>query len=136
MVKSAADLVVYVVDDDASVRGGLARLMRSAGHRAITFDCGEAFLAQAAQGAVGCVVLDISMPGLNGLQVQERLTQAAVGVPVIALSARDDDETRRLARALGTRFFLRKPVDDQALLDAIDWVTGSGGAAPSVAPPR
>ncbi|MDM0035891.1 response regulator [Variovorax sp. J22P271] len=134
MVKTDAGLVVYVVDDDASVRSGLARLMRSAGHRAMTFDDGEAFLAHAAQGAAGCVVLDISMPGLGGLQVQERLTQAALGIPVIALSARDDDETRRLARALGTRFFLRKPVDDQALLDAIDWVTGSGGAAPPAAP--
>ncbi|MDM0022882.1 response regulator transcription factor [Variovorax saccharolyticus] len=136
MVKSAADLDVYVVDDDASVRSGLARLMRSAGHRALTFDCGEAFLTQAAQGAVGCVVLDISMPGMNGLQVRERLMRAAVALPVIALSARDDDETRRLARALGVRFFLRKPVDDQALLDAIDWVTGSGEVAPSPAPPR
>ncbi|MDM0029638.1 response regulator [Variovorax saccharolyticus] len=137
MVKSSADLVVYVVDDDSSVRSGLARLMRSAGHRTMTFDCSEALLAQAAQGAVGCVVLDISMPGLNGLQVKERLTQAAAGIPVIALSARDDDETRRLARALGARFFFRKPVDDQALLDAIDWVTGNGGsAAPSAAPLR
>ena len=136
MVKTDAGLVVYVVDDDASVRSGLARLMRSAGLRTMSFDGGEAFLAHAVHGAAGCVVLDISMPGLSGLQVQERLTQAAVGIPVIALSARDDDETRRLARALGARFFLRKPVDDQALLDAIDWVTGSGGAAPSAAPPR
>lgn len=134
MVKTAADLLVYVVDDDASVRSGLARLMRSAGHRTKTFDCGEAFLAEAVRGAAGCVVLDISMPGLSGLQVQERLTQAAVGIPVIALSARDDDDTRRLARALGSQFFLRKPVDDQALLDAIDWVTGSGGVAPSTTP--
>jgi FixJ family two-component response regulator len=125
MVKAEADLVVYVVDDDASVRSGLARLMRSAGLRTITFDGGEAF-----------VVLDISMPCLDGLQLQARLAQAAVGIPMIALSARDDDETRRLARVLGARFFLRKPVDDQALLDAIDWVTGSGGAAPAAAPPR
>lgn len=76
------------------------------------------------------------MPGFNGLQVQERLTRAAIGIPVIALSARDDDETRRLARALGTQFFLRKPVDRQALLDAIDWVTGSGGAISPAAPRR
>ncbi|MDM0019305.1 response regulator transcription factor [Variovorax saccharolyticus] len=134
MAKSAADLVVYVVDDDASVRVGLTRLMRSAGHRTMAFDCGEAFLAHGLQGVAGCVVLDISMPGLNGHQVQECLARNTIDIPVIALSARDDDETRRLARALGARFFLRKPADDQALLDAIDWVTGSGGAAPPPAP--
>lgn len=130
MARSPADLVVYVVDDDPSVRTGLARLMRSAGIRSASFDSGEAFLAHGVCAASCCVVLDISMPGLNGLQVQARLTQAAADIPVIALSAHDDDETRRLARTLGTRFFLRKPVDDQALLDAIDWVTGSDGMTP------
>jgi len=63
------------------------------------------------------------MPLLTGIQVQERLNQRQIALPVITISARDDDETRKLARELGARLFLRKPVDDQALLDAINWVT-------------
>ncbi|MGO4391691.1 response regulator transcription factor [Variovorax sp. M-6] len=128
MVKAAADLVVHVVDDDASIRTGLARLMRAAGRRTMAFESVEAFLAYVEAGGAGCAVLDISMPGLDGLQVRERLMRAAAALPTIALSTHDDDEARRLARKLGAQFFLHKPVDDQALLDAIDWVTGGGAA--------
>jgi FixJ family two-component response regulator len=130
MANAAHALVVYIVDDDPSVRTGLSRLMRSAGHLPTAFESGEAFMSSAnlAQGA--CVILDISMPGLSGLQVQEQMISRAIAIPVIALSAREDDETRRLARSLGTRLFLRKPVDDQALLDAIDWVTNNEARPP------
>jgi len=124
-------LIVCIVDDDPSVRIGLARLMRSAGHRVDVFESGEQFLSSVNPAGTACVVLDITMPGLSGLQVQEQMIARAISIPVIALSARDDDETRRLARSLGTRFFLRKPVDDQALLDAIDWVTASEAKPPT-----
>jgi len=97
--------------------------MRSAGHQVDVYASGEEFLRSINPAGTACVVLDITMPGMSGLQVQEQMIARAISIPVIALSARDDDETRRLARSLGTRFFLRKPVDDQALLDAIDWVT-------------
>src|SRR5687768_1494679 len=73
----------------------------------------------------GCVLLDMTMPLLNGLEVQAWLNARGIRIPVIALSARDDDETRLRARELGARFFLRKPVDDQALLDSISWVLGA-----------
>jgi len=129
MTSSAHPLIVCVVDDDPSVRIGLARLMRSAGHRVDVYESGEQFLQSVNPKGTACVVLDITMPGMSGLQVQDQMIARAISIPVIALSARDDDETRRLARSLGTRFFLRKPVDDQALLDAIDWVT-RGEASP------
>ncbi|MDM0014467.1 response regulator [Variovorax sp. J22P168] len=129
MANAAATLVIHVVDDDMSVRTGLARLMRSAGHPVQVFEGVEQFLERSGPAMHnGCVVLDISMPELSAPPMQHRLTQAAAGIPVIALSTRDDDETRRLARVFGARFFLRKPVDDQALLDAIEWV--AGGARP------
>jgi FixJ family two-component response regulator len=125
MAAATHPLIVCIVDDDPSVRIGLERLMRSAGHRADVYESGDRFLCSVDPTGPNCVVLDISMPGLSGLQVQEQMFKRAMSIPVIALSAREDDETRRLARSLGARFFLRKPVDAQALLDAIDWVTGA-----------
>jgi len=115
--------VVYIVDDDASVRKGLARLMRSAGYRVHVFDTGDDFLAGVGVESEGCVILDITMPRFSGQQVQELMLQRDIRLPVIALSTKDDEDTRRKARALGARFFLRKPVDDQAILDAIQWVS-------------
>jgi FixJ family two-component response regulator len=118
-------LVVYIVDDDASVRKGLARLMRAAGFEPKVFETPDAFMREVREGSSGCVLLDISMPRITGLEVQAYLKQKGIDLPVIAVSARDDEETRHIARAQGAEFFLRKPVDDQALLDAIAWVTGS-----------
>jgi FixJ family two-component response regulator len=67
----------------------------------------------------------MTLPRVAGLEVQARLKDMGIHVPVIAMSASDDDAVREAARKLGARFFLRKPVDDQALLDAISWVTES-----------
>jgi FixJ family two-component response regulator len=116
---------VYLVDDDPSVRTGLSRLMRVSGFEVSAFDSPEKFLAEVSQDWNGCVLLDMALPRVTGLQVQERLRDMEIRLPVIAMSARDDEGVREAARALGVRFFLRKPVDDQALLDAISWVTGA-----------
>lgn len=131
MVNAAEPLVVYVVDDDSSVRSGLTRLMRAAGVRCVAYESSEQFLADVATGTVSagggraCILLDITMPRVSGTEVQARLNQLGVAIPVIAVSARDDEDVRVLARDLGAQMFLRKPVDDQALFDAIDWVTTS-----------
>jgi FixJ family two-component response regulator len=69
--------------------------------------------------------MDITMPRMSGLQLQKRLKEKGIDLPVIAISGRDDDDARHTARTLGARLLLRKPVDDQALLDAIAWVTGA-----------
>lgn len=129
LMNTVKTLLVYIVDDDESVRTGLSRLMRSAGFEARTFGGAEEFLANLQTERPACVLLDITMPGATGLDVQARLNEKGVRLPVIAVSARDDEETRRLARELGVQFFLRKPVDDQALLDAIHWVTGPRDSA-------
>jgi FixJ family two-component response regulator len=126
VARAAKALVVYVVDDDASVRKALSRLMRSAGFEPREFECPERFLEQVCTKTPACVLLDITMPQVTGLEVQKRLKEKGIGLPVIAVSARDDEETRRLARELGAQFFLRKPVDDQALMDAIHWVMNTG----------
>lgn len=125
MSLSTETLLVYIVDDDESVRKGLSRLMRSAGIESRAYATPESFLAEVGNEGHACVLMDITMPRMSGLEVSARLKEKGVALPVIALSARDDDDTRQMARDLGVRFFLRKPTDDQALLDAISWVVDS-----------
>ena len=115
--------MIHIVDDDESVRTNFARLMRSAGFSARTFASAEEFLASAPDFEPGCLLLDVTLPGLSGLQLQAELNKRGVSLPVIAVSARDDSETANMARRLGARCFFRKPVDDQALIDAIQWAT-------------
>jgi FixJ family two-component response regulator len=114
--------LVYIVDDEESVRKGLSRLMRSAGMPCRDFASAEQFLAELGPQQEGCVLLDITMPQMTGLQLQNELKKRKINLPIIAVSARDDADTSTRARQLGARLFLRKPVDDQALLDAIRWV--------------
>jgi FixJ family two-component response regulator len=96
--------------------------MRSAGIESQAYGSPEDFLADVHNEDHACILMDITMPRMNGLELSARLREKGITLPVIAISARDDDDTRQLARDLGVRFFLRKPVDDQALLDAISWV--------------
>ena len=116
---------IFIVDDDDSVRKGLSRLMRAAGFEVKAFATADSFFEECGAATRTCVLLDITMPQMSGLEIQSRLKEKGIDLPVIAVSARDDDETRTTARRLGARFFLRKPVDDRALLDAIAWVTGA-----------
>lgn len=113
---------VYLLDDDDSVRKALSRLLRAEGLNSQAFSSGEAFLAGLPESAHGCVIMDIRMPGLTGPEVQQQLRQRGQHIPVIALSAQDDEQARHRARELGAVAFFRKPVDDQALLDSIHWL--------------
>jgi FixJ family two-component response regulator len=128
--------VVYIVDDEESVRKGFSLLLRSAGMAHRAFSSAEQFLAELDPLNQGCVLLDITMPRLTGLDLQKELRRRGFNLPVIAISARDDADTTRLARELGARFFFRKPVDDQALIDAIHWVLETGYPAPAAITPE
>ena len=119
--KQSQPCVVYIVDDDDLVRKGLARLMRAGGLRPKTYASPEIFLEEVGTELPACILLDITMPRMSGLQVQEQLRARGNRIPVIAVSARDDDATRQRARDLDAHCFLRKPIDDEALLDAIEW---------------
>jgi FixJ family two-component response regulator len=119
--------IVYVIDDDASVRRAFERLPRSENLDVETFSSPEEFLNSPTQGENACIITDIRMPGSTGFDLQHRLTSHGIRVPVIVISASDDAPTREHARELGAVAFFRKPVDDQALLDAIWWaITGAG----------
>ena len=122
MTLKTGTLHVHIVDDDESVRKGLSRLMRSAGIESHAYASPESFLAEIHNEGHACILMDITMPRMSGLELGAQLREKGITLPMIAISAHDDDDTRHLARDLGVRFFLRKPVDDQALLDAISWV--------------
>lgn len=116
---------VYVVDTDASVRKGLSRLAASAGFEPMPCASAEAFVGEVRAGNAACALLDLSDLGLRNAEVRIRVSVVATWLPVIALSARDDAQTRAMARELGARAFFRKPVDAAALFDSIAWVTRS-----------
>jgi FixJ family two-component response regulator len=113
--------LVYVVDDDESVRRALRRLLHSWGLRATTFASATEFLDSGPCEEDACLIADIRMPGLGGLDLQRELLAKGSTIPVIFITAFDTAETRKQARALGAAGYFRKPVDDQALLDAIRW---------------
>ncbi len=115
--------MVYVIDDDESIRKALKRLLRSANLDVETFSSAEEFLSNSRQGQDACIVMDIRMPGLTGFDLQKTLSLQGMPIPVLVISASDDWQTREQARKLGAVGFFRKPVDDQALLDAIWWAT-------------
>jgi FixJ family two-component response regulator len=109
---------IAVVDDDESVCKALKRLLNSAGYHASTFTRGAEFLRSVETRRPDCVVLDVHMPGMTGLEVLARLRQNNPELPVIIITAYDDRETHQKSLQAGA-LFLRKPFNDQALLDAI-----------------
>jgi FixJ family two-component response regulator len=121
--------VVYVIDDDASVRKALARLLRSGNLEAETFSSPEEFMAETRPEENACIITDLRMPGSTGFDLQQQLLSHRTRIPVIVLSASDDTQTREHARELGAVAFFRKPVDDQALLDAIWWAVSGTPAS-------
>jgi FixJ family two-component response regulator len=118
---SGTTSLVYLVDDDESVRRALRRLLHSAGLQAKTFASATEFLDSGSREENACLIADIRMPGLGGLDLQRELLAKGSTIPVIFITAFDTPETRERARALGATGYFRKPVDDQAILDAIRW---------------
>ena len=116
---TAPDEIVYIVDDDASVRTGLARLLRSAGYAVESFAAAAAFLDREHRAAVACLVLDVRMPGLDGLALQAELSARDAGLPIIFLTGHGDIPMSVVAMKQGARDFLTKPVDEAVLLDAV-----------------
>ena len=111
--------LIAVVDDDVSVGVGVQRLLSSAGFRVTTFTSGVEFLASIDATPPDCIVLDVRMPVMNGLDVQSRMHAIGCTRPVILISAEAEVEQRREALAAGAFAFLQKPFDGQALIDTI-----------------
>lgn len=113
------DPTVFVVDDDASVRDALSLLISLKGLRSAVFASAEDFLAMYDLQWRGCLLTDLQMPGMSGLELQATLQQRGSGLPVVVLTAHGDVATTRAALKNGAVDFLEKPVDDDVLLDVL-----------------
>jgi FixJ family two-component response regulator len=121
--------IVYVVDDDLSVREALSSLIRSVGLRVQTFESAKAFLAFERPDTAACLVLDVRMPGLNGLELQRELALDAAALPIIFVTGHGDIPMTVRAMKAGAVDFLPKPFREQDLLDAIAHSLEIDGAA-------
>jgi FixJ family two-component response regulator len=111
--------LIAIVDDEEPIRKALKRLLRSAGMDVETFASGAEFLESVANRPPDCVVLDLHMLGMNGFEVQARLSECGTIVPVVIITGHDSPETKEKALAGWPAAYLQKPVNDQTLLDAI-----------------
>jgi FixJ family two-component response regulator len=111
--------LVAIVDDDELMRGALQGLLREAGLPARAFASGEEFLRSGAQHLSSCLIADIRMPGMSGLDLQARLNADQIPIPVIFITAHGDERIRMQAMSAGAADFLAKPFDDEALLRSV-----------------
>ena len=117
--KTLGEPLVSIVDDDVSVRRSTRRLLLSSGLRAEAFASADDFLQSGRVAETACLLLDVRMPGMDGLELQRRLSETDRMIPIIFLSARASEEEERRALRAGAAEFLRKPVSKEALLRAI-----------------
>jgi FixJ family two-component response regulator len=110
---------IAIVDDDELMRGALQGLLREAGLPARSFASAEEFLDSGAQHFSSCLIADIRMPGMSGLDLQARLNTEQVRIPIIFITAHADERVRMLAMSLGAVELLAKPFDDEALLGSV-----------------
>jgi len=111
--------IVFIVDDDEAVRKSLGRLIRSAGLGVETFASAQQFLASPRADVTSCLVLDVKMPGLSGLDLQKRMAEVHLEIPIVFITGHGDVPTSVRAMKAGAIEFLTKPFRDQELLDAI-----------------
>ena len=128
-MSSAVDTLIAIVDDEESVRKALSRLIRAAGFSVETYGSGADFLRAVELRPPHCVVLDLRMPQVSGFDVQRALKQIDARVPAVLITGDDSPESRAEALAQGAKVYLRKPVDDVMLIDAIETAIRSSPAA-------
>jgi FixJ family two-component response regulator len=112
--------LISVVDDDESVRRTTTLLIESFGFRAATFESAETFLKSGHLHDTSCLIVDVQMPGMNGLQLQSHLAAEGCGIPIIFITAYENNDSRRRAMQAGAAGFLGKPFSDEQLLQTID----------------
>ncbi len=117
---SERSLKVFVVDDDDSVRKALKRLLRANGYQVMTFESAEEFLLTGGIRREGCIVLDIRLPGMSGLDLYDKLASCGANFPVIFITAQDNPQWQERAAATDAVAYLRKPFDQETLLEALD----------------
>ena len=111
--------MVAIVDDDDSVRGALQGLMKAVGLPARSFASAEEFLQSGEQHETGCLIADIRMPGMSGLELQSQLNAEGCKIPTIFITAHGDEKMRMQALRAGAVEFIAKPFDDEALVASV-----------------
>jgi FixJ family two-component response regulator len=114
------DATVFVVDDDTSIRTALGRLIKSLGFKVETFDSAQAFLKHGPHDGPACLILDVRMPGMSGIELQEQLTRAGLRLPIIFITGHGNIPMSVKAMKAVAVDFIEKPFDDQKLVDAIN----------------
>ncbi|HEY8519171.1 MAG TPA: response regulator [Gammaproteobacteria bacterium] len=129
--------LVAVVDDEESIRRALLRLLASAHYRAEAFDSAAGFLETLSKRTFECLILDLQMPAMTGLELQQRLHELHVHLPIIVITAYDEPETRARCLALGAERYFCKPVDGHSLIESVQELIESrrGRDRGDVAPP-
>jgi FixJ family two-component response regulator len=117
--------LLSIVDDDESVRESLPDLLREFGFAAEAFSSAEAFLASQAVDRTDCLILDVAMPGMSGLDLQGELMQRQLPIPIVFITAQSDEETRARVLARGAVACLLKPFSQAALLEALNVALGT-----------
>jgi FixJ family two-component response regulator len=112
--------LISIVDDDDSLRNSLNNLLRSLGFRTESFSSGEDFLNSNHLHDTDCLILDVRMPGMNGLNLQHHLAKANLRLPIVFITSHSDDEARSRALDAGAVAFLYKPCREETLVEAID----------------
>ena len=125
--------LISIIDDDESVRRTTTRLVESFGFRAAAFESAENFLSAGQLDDTSCLIVDVQMPGMDGLQLQRQLAAADCRTPIIFITAYDDKETRRRAMQAGAIAFLGKPFSDEQLLQSIRLALHEFGDEPGAA---
>ena len=125
---SQGEVIVAVIDDDPSVRRSLSRLLRSQGFGVETYASARGFLERGDCARLACLVLDIRMPGQNGLELQEVLTVAGHDIPIIFMTGHGDVPLAERAREGGAVDFLAKPFDEEAFFNAVQRALARNGS--------
>jgi FixJ family two-component response regulator len=118
---------IAIVDDDRSVLKALTRLLRTRGFQAKTYGSAREFLAALPEGIPECLIVDLQMSELSGLDLHQQLQHRGIEIPTIIITAHDDIEVPRRCRVAGTAGYLLKPLEDMALFAAIAKATGRAG---------
>ena len=112
--------IVHLVDDDGSVRRSVGFMLKTSGHQVQTYESGEELLKNSAQLEQGCILLDIRMPGMDGLEVQQALQEKGVGLPVVIMTGHGDVGLAVRAMKAGAVDFIEKPFEKMALLSSLE----------------
>ena len=117
--------MIFIIDDDQSMQRAFLLLLEATGFDAKAFSSAEEFLTHSVISDADCIILDLRMPRMTGFELMEKLRSMGIHVPIFCVTAFDDAGSRERARELGAAAYLTKPVDDQALIDAINWTIKS-----------